>query len=1077
MANRYPLILDTTDGNKIKELPAGDNLTLRENSIFDVQNINALGVINAPVITVNGNKIVAQNFADLTDTPNTFVGSENYFIKVNATGTGIEFRPLGDIANISVDNLTTTGNILPAVTGNNNIGSVALKYNQITALAVSANLISYAGSVVFDATTGKVSYSALQGAPAFLSEFTDDIGFLRTSDLDTTLAGLFDDGVPFTTDIVGSVFGDDSTLLVDGVTGIITGDVLNSQITTTNLIAATATLSTTIATTINGPSTGNLAIDAGTSGIINIGHNTTTAVNIKNAVIDSFDQGLGLGVAQLTASTDLIISAGNRVKVDGAVPFRLAHLSAAEISLVVALEGDVIYNTTTSRLQMYQSGAWLDVNGNVEATTGTSNFNDVIIAGDLTVSGTTTTIETTNTNITDNVITLNDGETGAGVTLGTSGIEIERGTSPNRSLVWTENFGGKWIVTDDATLLANRLEANYLVGSLSVSTDDLVMTDGNVTATGTLTMGGNGLVQIVSVTTDIELLPVGKVKVDGNLEVTGTFDGDVTGSVFGDDSTVLVDGNNNKVVGDIDTASLRTSETTIALGGNAGATNQGNLAVAIGNGAGQISQGAASVAIGDQAGLDTQGTSAIAIGNAGSSNQGAQAVAIGESAGYTGQGAQAIAIGSYAGNLSQAANSIVLNATGSAVQNTQASSFVVKPVRDAVGTTVMMYDATLGEITHTATPGTLAANIDQATVAIGATTATAIGIGNAGSTTTINGIVNLPALIAGEITADNSISITTATGDGNAISIGPGGTNRYVNITADFIRFNGEIIVPMIAKGGITGDIKGSVVGDDSTVLIDGQSSTIVGPVVSSSIAGTLVKATTIENNTTDDLAVNVDGFININAGTDDAGMSKIQMDQTGINHIEITTEPKVPGDANDVANIAINATAASGNVIIGTTGSTRNQVVTIHNATVSGTLVGSAQGAHTGTLTGDITGSVFSDDSSMMIDGISGTIVGPISKIVGDVQQISGPGAISLDTLITEITTTGTNDAYSLADGILGQIKIIAMVGDGGDAILTPTTLATGTTITFSDVNDNITLLFTSNGWLNTANQNATIA
>jgi hypothetical protein len=200
-------------------------------------------------------------------------------------------------------------------------------------------------------------------------------------------------------------------------------------------------------------------------------------------------------------------------------------------------------------------------------------------------------------------------------------------------------------------------------------------------------------------------------------------------------------------------------------------------------------------------------------------------------------------------------------------------------------------------------------------------------------------------------------------------------------------------------------------------------------------------------------------------------------MDQTGTNYVEITTEPKVPGNAADVANVAIQATANAGDVIIGTTGSTRNQAVTIHNATVNGTLVGSAQGAHTGTLTGDITGSVFSDDSSMMIDGISGTIVGPISKIVGDVQQISGPGAISLDTLITEITTTGTDDAYSLADGILGQIKIIAMAGDGGDAILTPTTLATGTTITFSDVNDNITLLFTSNGWLNTANQNATIA
>ena len=281
----------------------------------------------------------------------------------------------------------------------------------------------------------------------------------------------------------------------------------------------------------------------------------------------------------------------------------------------------------------------------------------------------------------------------------------------------------------------------------------------------------------------------------------------------------------------------------------------------------------------------------------------------------------------------------------------------------------MMYDPTLGELTHTATPGTLAANIDQATLAIGATTATVIGIGNAGSTTTINGILSSPAVISGSITADDSMSITTATGDGNAISIGPAGTNTFVNLTADSIRFFGPITNATTFKGGITGDIKGSVVADDSTVMIDGTTGTIVGPIVSANISGTLVKATTIENHTTDDLAVNVDGFININAGTDDAGMSKIQMDQTGINHIEITTEPKVPGNAADVANVAINATAASGDVIIGTTGSTRNQTVTMHNATVNGTLVGSAQGAHTGSLTGDLVGSVFGDDSSAMVD------------------------------------------------------------------------------------------------------------
>jgi hypothetical protein len=356
-------------------------------------------------------------------------------------------------------------------------------------------------------------------------------------------------------------------------------------------------------------------------------------------------------------------------------------------------------------------------------------------------------------------------------------------------------------------------------------------------------------------------------------------------------------------------------------------------------------------------------------------------------------------------------------------------------------------------------------------------------LGNAGSTTTINGTLASPAVISGSITADDSMSITTATGNGNAISIGPAGTNTAVNLTADEIKFFGAVTRSIDAVGGVVGDLKGSVVADDSTVMIDSVGGVVTGPVDTTTITGTTItasttiKAGTIANLTgSDDIAVNAAGFININAGTDDAGLSKIQMDQTGINHIELTTTPKTPGDANDVANIAINAAATSGNVVIGTTSSTRNQTVTMHNATVNGTLVGSAQGAHTGSLTGDLVGSVYGDDSSTIIDGLAGKIVGPISRIVGDVQQISGPGAISLDALVTEITTTGA-DAYTLADGVVGQIKIIAMIVDGGDGTLTPTTLATGTTITFNDINDNISLLYTTNGWVNTANQGAVIA
>jgi len=64
----------------------------------------------------------------------------------------------------------------------------------------------------------------------------------------------------------------------------------------------------------------------------------------------------------------------------------------------------------------------------------------IIIDGNLTVSGSTTSVETTNSTIADNIIVLNQGETGAGITAGTSGIEIERGTSTNVSFVYDDSI-------------------------------------------------------------------------------------------------------------------------------------------------------------------------------------------------------------------------------------------------------------------------------------------------------------------------------------------------------------------------------------------------------------------------------------------------------------------------------------------------------------------------------------------------------------------------------------------------------------------------------------------------------------
>lgn len=176
---------------------------------------------------------------------------------------------------------------------------------------------------------------------------------------------------------------------------------------------------------------------------------------------------------------------------------------------------------------------------------------------------------------------------------------------------------------------------------------------------------------------------------------------DINGSIFGDDSLLLVDGVNSKIVGPVDTTSLRTSETLIALGSNAGATNQGTNAISIGALSGQTNQGIQSVAVGASSGNSGQGLQSVAVGNlAGATNQGQRAVAIGSLAGASGQGDYAVALGNFAGGANQPANSIVINASGLGLNGSAAGLFI-DPIRStATATGPMMYNAATKEILY-----------------------------------------------------------------------------------------------------------------------------------------------------------------------------------------------------------------------------------------------------------------------------------------------------------------------------------------------------------------------------------------
>jgi len=110
------------------------------------------------------------------------------------------------------------------------------------------------------------------------------------------------------------------------------------------------------------------------------------------------------------------------------------------IGQAVGTSDNVTFNKVTTSLIEGGSTITIDPAG-LGDNTGT-----VVIAGDLTVNGTTTSVNSNEVNIGDSIILLNSDETGTPSQNG--GIEIERGTAANKSFVWNE-ADGKWDLANE----------------------------------------------------------------------------------------------------------------------------------------------------------------------------------------------------------------------------------------------------------------------------------------------------------------------------------------------------------------------------------------------------------------------------------------------------------------------------------------------------------------------------------------------------------------------------------------------------------------------------------------------------
>ena len=114
MANRIPLIVDTTDGNKIKELPVSDNLDLTGSSIVNVVSVQtqtlSIGgtAFSGSYAELSNKPIIPTDIGDLTDTQGLLgQGSQQVIISGSGVGSGLILA-----ADDSVQRIIVPGNTL-----------------------------------------------------------------------------------------------------------------------------------------------------------------------------------------------------------------------------------------------------------------------------------------------------------------------------------------------------------------------------------------------------------------------------------------------------------------------------------------------------------------------------------------------------------------------------------------------------------------------------------------------------------------------------------------------------------------------------------------------------------------------------------------------------------------------------------------------------------------------------------------------------------------------------------------------------------------------------------------------------
>jgi hypothetical protein len=275
---------------------------------------------------------------------------------------------------------------------------------------------------------------------------------------------------------------------------------------------------------------------------------TTGSINAESAL--TFD-GTTLGTNAITA-TGTVTSTGFTI---GSAAINEAELeildgatiSTNELNTLASIGSDSVATQLATKAPLASP-----------SLTGTATGVNLTLSGNLIVNGTTTTVATTNTTVSDNMLELN---TGSSSNANDCGIVIERGSSGDNAIMAWDESADRFILgtttatgasTGDLTIAAGGLEINRLImGSADIQEAELEILDGATLSTTELNYV-DGVTSSIQTQLDARL-PLAGGALTGDLSTNSNISlGDSDELIFGagTDMKLLSDGTTGYIFAD-----------------------------------------------------------------------------------------------------------------------------------------------------------------------------------------------------------------------------------------------------------------------------------------------------------------------------------------------------------------------------------------------------------------------------------------------------------------------------------------------------------------------------------------------